>query len=276
MTVSMDAKMGGTIGILARSIPAALGLVLTLCLAVSPSFAESAASTNSAAGQTQTGNADFSFGAPGGFFGFRIGKFFPQANSDFYDMITDELTLEKSDFQAWDFGADGGADLHERVELIFSFDYMQRTKASESRYYVDENDLPITQTTELEQMPLTGGVKFLLIPRGRRVGQFAWLPSPVVPYIGGGAGVLWYRLQQEGDFVDESTYEIFTAYLESSGWTPTVYAGGGADIHVFKTAFLTLDFRYVWAKPELNRDFVSFEPLDLSGLRVTAGLQFHF
>jgi hypothetical protein len=141
---------------------------------------------------------------------------------------------------------------------------------------VDANNLPITQTTRIEQIPLTGGVKFLLIPRGRGVGKFAWLPSAIVPYIGGGAGVLWYRLEQEGDFVDESNSEIFSDHLTSSGWAPTVYAGGGADIHVFKTAFLTLDLRYVYAKPDLNREFVSFDSLDLSGLRVTAGLQFHF
>jgi hypothetical protein len=97
-----------------------------------------------------------------------------------------------------------------------------------------------------------------------------------VPYVGGGGGVLWYQFQQEGDFVDETTLEIFPAHLKSSGWTPTVYAGGGADIHVFKSAFLTLDLRYSWAKPDLGRDFVSFDAMNLSGLLVTAGLQWHF
>lgn len=251
-------------------------LILLQSLAGPQLFAGNEAAGNSAASQDQGGQADFSFRAPGGFLGVRIGKFFPQADGDLFDMFTTDLTLEKSDFRAWDFGVDGGVDLHERLELIFSFDYMKRTKASEFRDFVDENGLPITQTTSLEQIPLTGGVKFLLVPRGRGVGRYAWLPSAVVPYIGGGAGVLWYELQQEGDFVDEHTYEIFPAELKSSGWTPTLYAGGGADIHVFKSAFLTLDLRYVWAKPELDRDFVSFDALDLSGLRVSAGLQFHF
>jgi hypothetical protein len=235
-----------------------------------------AGGSDSVPNQDQSGKADFSFDAPKGFFGFRIGRFFPQADSDLFEMITNDLTLEKSDFRAWDFGVDGGVALKKRIDLIFSLDYMKRTKASEYRDYVDENELPITQTTKYEQVPLTGGIKFLLIPRGRRVGKYAWLPSAVVPYIGGGAGVLWYRFQQEGDFVDESTYEIFPAHLKSSGWTPTVYASGGADIHVFKSTFLTLDLRYVWAKPELDRDFVAFDALDLSGLRVLAGLQFHF
>jgi hypothetical protein len=274
MMISNDAKACSPKRISARYLPQAI--ILLLFLAGPQLFAESEAATDPLGSQDQTGKADFSFNAPKGFFGFRIGRLFPQANNDLFDMITRNLTLEKSDFQAWDFGVDGGADLQERVELIFSFDYARRTKASEVRDYVDENNLPITQTTRIEQLPLTGGVKFLLIPRGHRVGKYAWLPSAIVPYIAGGAGVLWYKLEQEGDFVDESTYEIFPARLKSSGWTPTLNAGGGADIHVFKTAFLTLDLRYVWAKPELDRDFVSFDSLDLSGLRVSAGLQFHF
>lgn len=272
--LSNNAKTSGKDRILARLFLQTM--VLILFLAGPQLFAESGTAMDSAANQDQSGKADFSFSAPKGFVGFRIGRFFPQANGDLFNQITSDLTLEKSDFRMWDIGVDGGVDLHKSVELIFSFDYMKRTKASEFRDFVDENDLPITQTTKLEQIPLTGGVKLLLIPRGRGVGRYAWLPSAVVPYIGGGAGVLWYRFQQEGDFVDESDSAIFPAQLESSGWTPTLYAGGGADIHVFKSTFLTVDLRYVWAKPELDRNFTSFDALDLSGLRVSAGLQYHF
>ncbi|HTY63142.1 MAG TPA: hypothetical protein VMG30_12910 [Acidobacteriota bacterium] len=276
MMISTYVKAIGLRKILARYLLPAVILILMIVIGGPQLFAENEATVNPSRNRDQSSQTDFSFTAPKGFLGFRIGRFFPQADSDFFDMVTKNLTLEKSDFQSWDFGIDGGADLQKRVELIFSFDYSRRTKASEFRNYVDANNLPITQTTRIEQIPLTGGVKFLLIPRGRGVGKFAWLPSAIVPYIGGGAGVLWYRLEQEGDFVDESSNEIFSDHLTSSGWAPTVYAGGGADIHVFKTAFLTLDLRYVYAKPELNREFVSFKSLDLSGLRVSAGLQFHF
>jgi hypothetical protein len=251
-------------------------LAIVWLLAGPALFAESGLAADPVGNQGQSGNPDFNFSTPKGFLGIRIGRLFPEGDSDLFKDITDDLTLEESDFRAWDIGFDGGVDLQERVELIFSFDYSRRTKASEFRNYVDSNGLPITQTTRLQQIPLTGGVKLLLVPRGRQVGRYAWLPSSVVPYIGGGAGVLWYRFEQEGDFVDEFTYEIFPAHLESSGWAPTAYAGGGADIHVVKTAFITLDLRYVWAKPELGRDFVSYDNLDLSGFRVSAGLQWHF
>ena len=263
--ISAEGKATGCISmrILAKTIALAF-----ICLCANPQLF--------AAGQEENQKADFSFGAPKGFLGFRLGRFFPRAEGDIYDMITRQLTIDKHDFRSWDIGADGGINLQERIDLVFSLDYTRRSKESMFRDFVDENDLPITQSTKLEQLPLTGGVKFLLIPRGRRVGRLAWLPSRVVPYIGGGAGILWYRLEQQGDFVDETTFEIFPAEIRSSGWTPTAYAGGGVDIHAFKSVFLTLDLRYSWAKPELKRDFVAFDTIDLSGLRATVGLQWHF
>ena len=246
-------------------------------VAADPSAASPASAQSSGPDDPGRGReADFLFSAPKGFLGFRIGRFFPRAESELFDMVMSELTLEKNDFRAWDFGFDGGADFHERLELVVSMDYLSRTKLSEFRDYVDEQDLPIIQETNYAQLPLTAGLKFLLIPRGRQVGQYAWLPSRFIPYLSAGAGVMWYRFEQEGDFVDFDTLEIFYAKLRSSGWTPTGYLGGGIDINVFKYAYLVLDLRYSWAKPELGRDFVGFDNLDMTGLRATAGLQWHF
>lgn len=87
---------------------------------------------------------------------------------------------------------------------------------------------------------------------------------------------MWYRFRQTGDFVDFDTLEIFYAELRSSGWTPTVYLGGGVDINIFKHTYLALDLRYSWAKPELGQDYVGFDKLDMAGLRVAAGFQWHF
>jgi hypothetical protein len=228
--------------------------------------------------RNQDGNRDddFQFSAPSGFIGFRIGKFFPRAGSDLFDMVTDQLTLEKNDFRAWDIGFDGGFAAGERVDVVFTLEYSRRTKLSEFRDYVDEQELPITQETYYSQLPLTAGVKFYLLPRGRQIGRYAWLPSRIVPFVSAGGGILWYRFGQSGDFVDFETLEIFSADLESSGWAATGYLGGGVDINIAKYTYLTLDLRYSWAKPELDRDFEGFDPLDMSGLRATVGLQWHF
>jgi hypothetical protein len=231
------------------------------------------ANTQDETGETK---ADFLFEKPGRFLGFRMGRFFPRAGSDLFDMVTRELTLEKSDLQAWDFGVEGGISLHERFDLVFGMETSKRTKNSEFRYYIDEQGMPITQTTIYSQTPLTVGIRFFLMPPGRQVGQYAWLPSRIVPYAGGGGGFLWYRFKQDGDFVDVTTLEIFSAELESTGCVPTIYLEGGAAIHLLKSTYLTLDLRYSWANDELEGDFVGFDPIDLRGLRLTAGVHWRF
>jgi hypothetical protein len=76
--------------------------------------------------------------------------------------------------------------------------------------------------------------------------------------------------------VDFATLDIFHATLESSDLALTGYISGGADIHLLRSAYLTIDLRYSWANERLDRDFVDFDPIDLSGLRLTAGIQWHF
>jgi len=226
--------------------------------------------------ETGEARADFLFRKPTGFAGFRLGRFYPRLDSDIFDFVTEELTLEKSDFRSWDLGFDGGFSLNEWFEIIFSLDTSAREKNSEFRYYIDEYGMPITQRTTFSQVPLTAGIRFLPMPRGREVGKYAYLPSPVVPFLNGGAGILWYRFNQHGYFVDSTTLEIFRADLESSGSTPVIYLGGGADIRIFRSVYMTLDLRYSWANDDLEGYFVGFEPMDLSGLRLTAGFHWHY
>jgi len=228
--------------------------------------------------QDSTGEkkADFLFQKPKHYLGFRIGRFFPEADSGLFDMVTRELTLEKSDFRAWDFGIDFGFNIYNRIDLAFAFDSSTETKSSEFRDYVDDQDLPITQRTKFSQISLTAGIKYLLLSRGRQVGQYSWMPNRIVPFLSGGAGILWYDFKQDGDFVDFTTLDVFSAVLGSSGGVPSIYLGCGVDYNIFKSAYLTLDFKYTWADDDLDQDFVGFDPIALSGIRLTTGIQWHF
>jgi hypothetical protein len=221
--------------------------------------------------------ADFLFQEPKRYLGFRIGIFSPKADSDIFELITEELTLSKSDFRTLDFGFDLGFILHERVDLVFSLDFSSVDEGSESRDYV-ENGLPITQSTKFSQTPITAGIKYLLIPRGRQVGRYSWLPNTIVPYLTCGGGILPYEFKLHGDFVDDSTLElvIFSNSYKSSGTPFTYYLGGGTEFNISKSAFINLDFRYHWADDGLDSDFVGFAPIELGGYRLTAGIQWHF
>jgi hypothetical protein len=227
-------------------------------------------------GETGETRSDFLFQEPSGFLGFRAGGFFPRADSELFNMVARNLTLEKNDFRAQDIGVDAGFSMSERVDLVFSLDDSERTRNSEFRDFVDDLGLPITQTTTYSQTQFTAGIKCLLVPRGRQVGNYAWLPSRIVPFVSAGGGFIWYTFKQNGDFVDSVNLEIFPATLKSSGTAPAIYLGGGADIYLFQSAYLILDLRYSWAKHDMEGDFVGFDPIDLSGFRLTAGVQWHF
>ncbi|MBN2420524.1 MAG: hypothetical protein JXL81_14130 [Deltaproteobacteria bacterium] len=220
--------------------------------------------------------ADFLFQKPKNYLGIRAGIFDPKADSDLFDMVTEELTLKKSDFRAFNLGVDIGFSMNRRLDIVVSLDHSTETESSEFRDYVDEDGFAITQSTKFSQTPLTAGIRFLIIPRGREIGKYSWLPNPVVPYLSAGAGILWYEFKQHGDFVDFSTLDIFSATLDSSDETLAGYLGCGTEFNIFKGANLNLDFRYYLADDGLGGDFVGFDAIELGGYRLTAGIQWHF
>jgi hypothetical protein len=47
-------------------------------------------------------------------------------------------------------------------------------------------------------------------------------------------------------------------------------------LHVHRRLFATLESRYVWADAPLGPSFEDFEPMDLAGIRMSAGVNFVF
>ena len=72
------------------------------------------------------------------------------------------------------------------------------------------------------------------------------------------------------------TVSIFSDVLTSAGWAPSAHVFGGTDILVFKRLYFNVEGRYSWVKADLDQDFIDFEPIDLSGLRTSAGINFRF
>lgn len=248
------------------------------CRALAVAMVTSLVAAPALAAPAERGQAspDFRFSAPNMTFGLRAGWTFNRADSDVYDFMVEELTLEKSDFNAPTFAADLGWRLSERLDMVFGFEYSSRSTRSEYRGYTDELGIPIVQDTRLSQVPLTLSLKLYLGSRGRRVGQYAWVPADFVPYVGGGAGFTYYRLEQEGEFVDFTDDTIFESLFESHGWTVSGHAFAGVDIKLNPSLGLVLEGRYQFASDDLTGSFVGFEPIDLSGLRAMAGVNWKF
>ena len=223
-----------------------------------------------------TSQGDFLFGPPKGAFGIRAGMAFPRADSEIFEFAAENLTLTRDDFNSAMIGFDLAFRLNDRLDAVIGLDYSRGSERSEYRDFVDELDLPIVQETRLSQVPLTASLKFYLTSRGRSIGQYAWIPRSVAPYIGAGGGFVWYRFEQFGDFVDFLDLAIFTSEFVSDGWAALAHVFAGIDFKLNTKLALGLETRYSWGTAELDRDFVSFDKIDLAGFRATAGLYWKF
>ncbi len=222
-----------------------------------------------------TGNG-FLFGAPSGSFALRGGWALASAGSDYFAFTTNELTLKKRDFSSLEGAADINVRLGNQTALVFSTSVSAMTKGSEFRNFIDNNNLPIQQSTTFRRVPVTLGVKRYLTPTGRSIGKFAWIPERVAPYVGVGGGTMYYDFKQSGDFIDMQSLNVFHSIYAASGWTGVGYLNAGADFAVGSMFALTTDVRYMKASGPLSQDFSGFHRLDLSGLSTTVGFAVRF
>lgn len=225
---------------------------------------------------TRAGGPDFFLGQPRGSILLRGGWTFARAGSDIFDFTTERLTVDRSDFNAATVGLEVAVRFDARTASVFGIGFSRAAERSEFREFVDQQDRPIEQTTELTQLPITAGLRLYLLPAGQPVGRFAWLPARLAPYLGAGGGLVWYRFEQVGRFVDYVDLSIFRDRFRSSGWTPTAHLLAGLDLSLAPRLGWTVEARYAWASAGMNEDFQDFETIDLSGLQTTIGVHWRF
>ena len=241
-----------------------LGLLIILCLSV-PDRVEA----------QEAGNG-FLFRAPLGEISFRGGFDRAAAGSDVFAFFVKQLTLNPRDFSGLTFATDVDYVMTPRLAVRFGVGVSRSTTPSEFRDFVDNKRQPIEQTTGFIRVPLTASVKAYLANPGRSVGHFAWIPSHYAPYVGAGGGAMWYRFEQQGDFIDFATTKVFPDTFNSQGWTPTVQAFVGTDVSLNPRFAVTAEGRYQWARSHLSTDFSGFQPIDLSGFALTAGFSIRY
>lgn len=220
----------------------------------------------------QGGGEGFLFSPPSMIVNVHGGFSRPDTGSDLFAYVTELLTLGRDDFQSFAAGGTLSIPLSSRVDATLAATYSGRTRASEFRDWVDNEELPIVQSTTFTRVPVTAGAKLHLLPRGRSVGSFAWIPQRYAPYVGASAGAVWYRFRQNGDFVDFNDLTVFGDQLESNGWAPAANAVAGIEISLSPRIAVTTEAGYLWSKAKLQRDFQDFDDLDLSGFSATAGI----
>ena len=230
--------------------------------------------------ELQAQKRDFLLGTPKATLSLRAGLSAPRAGGgngepSLWDDIRDQLEISTADLRGVHVGAELGIRASEHLDVVFSVGHSSSATQSEFRKWRDQDDMPITQVTEFTTTPVTAGVRLYLMPRGRAIGKYAWIPRTANPYAGIAGGIVRYRFEQHGDFVDHETLDIFSDRFRSVATGATAHLFTGVDIGVNNRVMFTGEVRYGFAKAPLDRDrFVGFADLDLTGLQVSGGLGF--
>jgi hypothetical protein len=247
-----------------------------------PLAAVIAAGSVAPAGAHAQSRTDYMLGRPKATLTLRVGAARPDASDGVFAITGADdrrlLTLSPGSLMGVSFGGDIGVPVSPRLELQFSASMASRRAESEYRDFVDNNDLPIEQATRLRRAPLSVGVRYNLVPAGRTISRLAWVPSKLVPYVSAGGGAMYYKVQQEGDFVDflSANSDVFSARLSTSGWAPLAYAATGLTWAVFPAVAINTEFRYDHSRTAMKGDYSGFDKTALSGLGLTTGFQFRF
>lgn len=248
-------------------VPLILPLVLALFLAFLLSVPTAVQGQNA---------PDFAIGQPRVGLGAHLGYSAVSGGSDLFLDTRELLTVGERDLDGPVFRAEATVRISERLDLALGLGHSRGEVASEFRDWVGQDDLPIEQTTTFSRTPFTVGARLYLLERGTSIGRFAWIPAPWAPYVGGGGGFMGYSFRQEGEWVDFSTQDIFLDTLESEGTAGLFYLAAGADFSLGPHVVLNGEARYHRGEGEVGRDFVGFDPIDLSGFQVTLGLAMRF
>ncbi|HXY68670.1 MAG TPA: hypothetical protein VEH62_04425 [Gemmatimonadales bacterium] len=228
------------------------------------------------AARAQATGDGFLFRAPGGSIRLWTGYDRALANSPIFQFVTDTFTLSKSSFGAFAIGADVAVRVAPQAEVVFSAGWAGSKAGSEYRHWIGSDSLPIRQTTSLERVPLTVSLKWYLVSPGQSIGHFAWVPARIAPFVGAGGGLMWYRFQQYGDFINFADSTVVNDALASEAWTGSLHAFAGMDVALGPRYLLTGKAQYTWARSHLGADFVGPNAVDLSGLSVTVGVGVRF
>jgi hypothetical protein len=205
---------------------------------------------------------------PGDFGSWRffMGIFEPEANSQFWDDYFIDFTGSPSSFQDLVFGTDYLWKTTRNGGLLFGISFYEGKATLAYQDWVDADGLDISHTSRLNLSDLTAAY---LLRYGR---------GSVRPYIGGGAGLLWWQFREEGYFIDftEDDLPIFFGNYRADGLTWELFALAGLDFRLSHKWSFFFEGRYRWSEDEMGDDFSGFGTIDLSGGQMVGGFSYNF
>jgi hypothetical protein len=226
----------------------------------------------------------------GGAFEFRAGGFFPAGNSNFWDEIQNNYTLDHSDLNGLTGALGYTGSMNNYLEFDIDASVYAAAQRSSDRGFVDDNGNLIFHDTRLFTLPVT--VSFRVLPAGRFARRGAegqhYVRRPV-PYLGAGVGLAYWQYEEEGDFVFRdvlapSGFRVDYDRLKDSGLEFETHVKAGIEFPLSPEWNLTLEARRSWVGVTLQDGFPSTalsaapvpRDLDLGGVSVLMGASLRF
>ncbi|MGB8958229.1 MAG: hypothetical protein WCC00_04365 [Candidatus Aminicenantales bacterium] len=233
----------------------------------------------------------------------RLGYFFPKALSDSYlinhqDSLWaiefDNMSFLPKDYRGGTVGIGYDYFLSKNISLALSVDAYNKSNVGFYRDWVvntvDQVDFAfpselyfggdIVHSFRVTITPVELSLK--LLPLGRR--------ARIIPYVGGGASMVFYGARMFGDTVnfadpwiytdpdlgDVDIYPVEPVASRDNGTAFGWHAFGGIQFPIGYRATIEAEARYRSAKGRFNGLFQGFDDFELGGLALTAGISYWF
>jgi opacity protein-like surface antigen len=225
---------------------------------------------------------------------FKVGYFFPRANSDLWQLEFEQMSFTKDDFQDTVFCFTYEYFLSNEISLALGLDgYSEKKVGSyidyvgdvvEENYYAFDygQGSAISHVFTVAVTPLQASIK--LTPMGRR--------ASVIPYVGGGVGLYIWTVRMQGDTIDFADpqefydidleevvigYPIYpTDIRRESKLTVGFHGFVGIMVPVANKISVEGEFKFNYGSGNLEPEFQGFENFDLSAYQITIGINYWF
>lgn len=197
-----------------------------------------------------------------------VGSFRPDGKSEYWKDKERDFTRTAKDFEDVIGGVDYQIELGDHLGLLLSAAGYETSVDQSYRDFTDNRGFPVSHTTSLEVASATVGVVYHLAGRG----------AALRPYVGAGAGLYTWRLEEDGRFVDFTPppATIFRANSVAEGEVFGRYWLVGFEVPISSHIAFFAEGRWQDAEDDLGDDFEGFGKLDLSGRNASAGVSFRF
>lgn len=192
----------------------------------------------------------------------KLGKSSPSQESDLWDINRQNLYLEKKDFEGSYLSLEWEVFVERNLSFSLEVGTYSRELTTSYRDWEYEDGSPIYQDLSLSIVPIEASLK--IYPGGAH--------RPIAPYFGGGLGIYFWRYVQEGDFIDFTTWDVFSGSYETNTSGIGANIRGGISWRINRSIGFFGEAKYTFLKDDLSSDFQGFEKFDLSGLHLLVGI----